>query len=588
MKASFAGNQFILKPEFTDETKRLALYPRSSEDGTRKINNDPDGNRLIEILRSDLVYPEDLKDLRTFHIKKPLPGSPFPGWSPKPWQREPIQNMLTYRHHAIFMEMGLGKTFCTYFTMATLAKRKEASRFLVVCPKRVMPEWVRQHKRMDSERILNVILLADNYSVEQRANMIKLCKDMPNVVFVMNYEAFRKGSVVYNTIAGMPDAKGNPTEEPITFDMVTLDESVKIRYTDTQVSQGLRKLAKHFKRRYILTGLPAPQDFSDYIGQMAFLHPVYFGYNTRDTFIKDFGVRDPWNPNKISSFRNIKKWHERVHTLASVVRKEGNIQLPPKNYVRRVVSMAQDQQQAYDQMANMYAAYVESLNGPIELTAPNVLAKLTRLRQIADGWLCGIKDRSKPLEFFNEDEELPNLPPIPFSSNPKLEALSEMLGGDTPEIDVNESPVVIVASYTHEIWAIMNTLMEHGILTEKIDGEISTARQMEIQDAFDAGVVKALVIQSESGKYGLNLQKAKHLIYFSNSYSYDSRGQSEDRVHRHGQTGNVTIIDLVSEDTIDEVILDTLRDKKNLAEIILHNPRVVTRQDYQKAGYKVA
>jgi SNF2 family DNA or RNA helicase len=45
--------------------------------------------------------------------------------------------------------------------------------------------------------------------------------------------------------------------------------------------------------------------------------------------------------------------------------------------------------------------------------------------------------------------------------------------------------------------------------------------------------------------------------------------QSEDRAHRIGQHHPVTYIDLVSPDTIDEKIIDALRDKINLAEKVL-------------------
>jgi SNF2 family DNA or RNA helicase len=47
------------------------------------------------------------------------------------------------------------------------------------------------------------------------------------------------------------------------------------------------------------------------------------------------------------------------------------------------------------------------------------------------------------------------------------------------------------------------------------------------------------------------------------------RLQSEDRAHRIGQKNNVTYIDLVSPDTIDEKILQALRDKINLANEVL-------------------
>ena len=59
------------------------------------------------------------------------------------------------------------------------------------------------------------------------------------------------------------------------------------------------------------------------------------------------------------------------------------------------------------------------------------------------------------------------------------------------------------------------------------------------------------------------------MIYYSNSYDLEIRLQSEDRAHRIGQDRSVTYVDLVSPDTIDEVILRALRNKINLASTVL-------------------
>ena len=63
----------------------------------------------------------------------------------------------------------------------------------------------------------------------------------------------------------------------------------------------------------------------------------------------------------------------------------------------------------------------------------------------------------------------------------------------------------------------------------------------------------------------LPLLSARHVIYFSNSYNLEVRQQSEDRAHRHGQTGQVTIVDIIANDTIDEMVLNSLENKIELS-----------------------
>jgi len=59
------------------------------------------------------------------------------------------------------------------------------------------------------------------------------------------------------------------------------------------------------------------------------------------------------------------------------------------------------------------------------------------------------------------------------------------------------------------------------------------------------------------------------MIYYSNSYDLEIRLQSEDRAHRIGQTNKVTYIDLVTEKTVDEKIIKSLRNKIDLATKVL-------------------
>jgi SNF2 family DNA or RNA helicase len=65
------------------------------------------------------------------------------------------------------------------------------------------------------------------------------------------------------------------------------------------------------------------------------------------------------------------------------------------------------------------------------------------------------------------------------------------------------------------------------------------------------------------------LTAANTVIYYSNGYDLEKRLQSEDRAHRIGQKKNVTYVDIICEDTIDEKIVKALRDKINIASQVL-------------------
>ena len=78
-------------------------------------------------------------------------------------------------------------------------------------------------------------------------------------------------------------------------------------------------------------------------------------------------------------------------------------------------------------------------------------------------------------------------------------------------------------------------------------------------------VASFFVGNPSTGGYGLTLTVASYVVYFSNSYNLEVREQSEDRAHRIGQDKNVTYIDLITENTIDEFIVSALDKKLKLS-----------------------
>ena len=73
---------------------------------------------------------------------------------------------------------------------------------------------------------------------------------------------------------------------------------------------------------------------------------------------------------------------------------------------------------------------------------------------------------------------------------------------------------------------------------------------------------------AHAGGIGLTLTAASTMIYYSNDFSLETRVQSEDRAHRIGQRQNVLYIDIEALNTIDKQVIDALRQKKNLADLI--------------------
>ena len=136
-----------------------------------------------------------------------------------------------------------------------------------------------------------------------------------------------------------------------------------------------------------------------------------------------------------------------------------------------------------------------------------------------------------------------------------------------------DGKVIIWANYRYDIRTITNEL-------EKKYGKLAVAnlygdtpmsdRDKIISDFQDKEAsLTYLVANPKTGGYGLTLTASHTVIYYSNNYDLEIRLQSEDRVHRIGQKSKVTYIDLIAEGTVDERIVQSLRNKINISTQVL-------------------
>ena len=132
--------------------------------------------------------------------------------------------------------------------------------------------------------------------------------------------------------------------------------------------------------------------------------------------------------------------------------------------------------------------------------------------------------------------------------------------------------VLIWANYRHDIENIAREISKiHG--PESVAtfyGDTPNEERQQIIDDFQNGEdLRYFIGNPKTGGYGLTLTKSHTVIYYSNSYDLEVRLQSEDRVHRIGQTSKVTYVDLVTEGTVDEKIVQSLRNKINIATQVM-------------------
>ena len=250
----------------------------------------------------------------------------------------------------------------------------------------------------------------------------------------------------------------------------------------------------------------------------------------------------------VVGFRELDKLKEMIAPISTRLTKEdAGVQLPPKLYSRLLFDLPVDQSRAYDQLRKEYVIELES--GTL-ITATIAMVRILRLQQIACGYLPNPDDPENPKLFYNDD-----------GKNARLQLLLERLE-DTPH------QAIIWARFTHDVDSICRALGPPKCT--RYDGRVSQKERDAGIDRFKEGKVSFCVAKAASMGMGLSLPMAKSVFYYSNTFSYIERLQSEDRAHRlvGGGMGAVCYYDLVAARTVDEKILRSLRDCADVANAI--------------------
>ena len=239
-------------------------------------------------------------------------------------------------------------------------------------------------------------------------------------------------------------------------------------------------------------------------------------------------------------YTNLDELTHKLKGFSFRVKKKDCLDLPDKLYTIRKISLTPKQAEIYNRLKKFAYAIINQ----DEVTFANKLTEILRLHQVTNGF---VKSDDGTIQVFDDC--------------PKLKELMEIL-------EETEGKFIIWANYVQNIKTIIEKIKEkYGAdSVVSIFGEVSTEDRQQAVSRFQNDSSRCFFVGNPStGGYGLTLTVASYVVYFSNSYNLEVREQSEDRAHRIGQDKNVTYIDLITENTIDEFIVSALDKKLKLS-----------------------
>ncbi len=312
----------------SSETTRAASAAGAKSKKTRLLPSDDEillKERLLYLLQPPLETLFAGKQVR-------LPLRPYP------YQMEGIAFLMPRAAALLADEMGLGKTMQAILALRLLFHAGLIQRGLVVCPKSLVFNWVRELRTWAED--LPVEVITGEADARRAAWRVSNCP-----LKLVNYELLTRDAALV-------------ADERVQFDVVVLDEAQRIKNHGSKTAEVVHSLNR--RRSWALTGTPVENRSEDLVNIFRFVDP---------------GRVPPETPARQLP----------LLTAGCILRRtkdEVLADLPPKTVRDAFVELTQAQRAAYDLAEKEGVVRLNALGDTI--TVQHVFELILRLKQICN------------------------------------------------------------------------------------------------------------------------------------------------------------------------------------------------------------
>lgn len=451
----------------------------------------------VDPTRRAVLKAYQVPDLAYLHARLSTDGGAYNGW-----------------------DRGLGKTLGALIQVEQLG----ATHVIVVTPRRsILPTWVPEAAKWRPD--LPVYQVGSNATARRRAvgdwqreGGLLLC----------HYEALR-----------LIEWK------KCRVDLVIVDEAHRLANGGPPQGSRVPAFYKALKKipadhRLAMSGSIITNGAEDLFGALHWLFPDAYRSRWRDWMERfmlvaevdgrqvPLGVR----PDALDALR------AELASFMVVRSKDDELDLPPRiNLVHRV-ELTPGQRRAYDDLAERFYTQLED-GTPV--SAPSVVAQLTRLRQVATG-----------LDLVSGE----------IQDSAKLDYVEDLVRDNLPH------KTVVFGWHRATVDALERRLSDVGAVAAHggYDERHTTSAVERFQTDPD---VKVIIATIKTLGESVTLHAAADVVFVEHSWTAADMDQAADRVRRIGQTRRVTLTEVVAADTIDEhLVLPTVRTKSEIRRLL--------------------
>lgn len=412
---------------------------------------------------------------------------------------------------------GLGKTAATLNTLVGQLLSGEIRRALVVAPLRVATlTWPSEVEKWDIGEGLG-------------ANLLRTPKAFARMsepgLHLINYESLPKLCAAVKERGKWP------------FQTVVFDESTKAKSNKSKRINEFRLLLRHARKRIALTGTPAPNGLKDLFAQVRLLDDgKRFGPSMEAFEQHYFYYPNAYNPYDHRPHEWAKKEiYEKLADLAIVQTSEEYLDIPDTHVEDVEVPLPVSCREVYDELERELIATFKGS----QILGVNAAVLTQRLLQVCSGAVYH--------EDGTEGEERA-VHVLHGAKTAALEALRKRHPGE---------PILVACNFRHEQERLARL---KGCV--RFDSAKSDKAQRELVERWNAGEIPLLVSDPRSIGHGLNLQHGgRVVVWYSPTYSRENYDQFNARLARRGQDQQTFVYRLTCPGTIDDAVVEVLREK---------------------------
>ena len=432
-------------------------------------------------------------------------------------------------------EMGLGKTLQTIAFLGYLRHIMGITGpHLVIVPKSTLDNWNREFTRWTPD--VNVLVLQG--AKEERHQLInERLVDENFDVCVTSYEMILREKAHLRKFA---------------WEYIIIDEAHRIKNEESSLAQVIRMF--NSRNRLLITGTPLQNNLHELWALLNFLLPDVFG--DAEAFDQWFSGQDRDQDTVVQQLHRVLR-----PFLLRRVKSDVEKSLLPKKEVNVYIGMAEMQVKWYQKILEKDIDAVNGAGGKRE-SKTRLLNIVMQLRKCCNHPY--LFEGAEPGPPYTTDEHL-------VDNAGKMMVLDKLL----KRMEKQGSRVLIFSQMSRLLDILEDYCVFRGYKYSRIDGSTAHEDRIAAIDEYNKPDSEKFIflLTTRAGGLGINLTTADIVVLYDSDWNPQADLQAMDRAHRIGQTKQVVVYRFVTDNAIEEKVLERAAQKLRLDQLVIQQGR---------------